>query len=572
MILGSNISADTQDERTEALTNLSAVFAILSMVSDAFCACDVDGHIFLANENLATLTGLSRNQLVGIDIRALLFSERGVPVSRQNWPFSLDGTEKRLLCRKPNNMGELMVRVKARQLGDTDIFMVVLRPESAEVLSEEVVEAAEKALSATTEELEALEQQSNALGTPFPRELETVAQNLYLRLHMNGTTPTLEDYRLAFGELAKAMDCVVWDVSLGQDPASSKVLLPSGKTINFPFVYKDFAGPDGGIGVHFSGHAVSKGLQSWLCQHLGHQEAFLVLLSPQNHEACDFMVVREAGEQNPLNYKEATLFKRFVEDAYRELRHANKIAQDSFIAATLQEGLGNKLQTIKGLSCEALYSSATERASVGGDFYTVMRLSEHSACIVLGDVTGHGVESASVSAAVRTALGAYAWEGLMPSYMVRSLNDFFMGFSRLETFATLFVGIFDTKTGNLTYCNAGHPPALILHKAQASIEKLSLQSGVVGAFHEMIYRDGTAHLDVGDTLLLYTDGVTETRKPDKTFFGEEGLEQAARDLMKLDVHEMPEVLLTKLYDFSDNRLEDDIALMAVRYDGLTHAD
>ena len=177
--------------------------------------------------------------------------------------------------------------------------------------------------------------------------------------------------------------------------------------------------------------------------------------------------------------------------------------------------------------------------------------------------------TASVSAAVKTALGAYAWEGLAPARMVRSLNEFLLGFSRIETFATLFVGIVDLSAGTLRYCSAGHPPALLIHDGADEISILDVQSGVVGAFHDMTYVDGKVSLAPGDVLLLYTDGTTEARDPSGAFFGEEGL----RDMvMRESADGKPfegfvERLLATLDDFTGHDLEDDVAMVAVRFDG-----
>ena len=174
----------------------------------------------------------------------------------------------------------------------------------------------------------------------------------------------------------------------------------------------------------------------------------------------------------------------------------------------------SELQKVEGISAQGIYSSATEAAFVGGDFYDLIRLPDRRACVIMGDVSGKGVEAASVSAAVRTALGAYSWEGLAPARMVELLNDFLLGFARVETFATLFVGIVDLAAGELTYCSAGHPPAVILRAATGELMWLGVQSGVVGAFHDMRYRDGSVDLSAGDILLLYTDGTTEARARD----------------------------------------------------------
>ena len=203
---------------------------------------------------------------------------------------------------------------------------------------------------------------------------------------------------------------------------------------------------------------------------------------------------------------------------------------------------------------------------VGGDFYDLIRLPNRKACVILGDVSGKGVEAASVSAAVKTAIGAYAWEGLTPSRMVRLLNDFLLGFSRLETFATMFVGMVDLRRGTLAYCSAGHPPALLLRAGTNEMESLDEQSGVVGAFRGMPYHDGHVSVGEGDRLFLYTDGVTEARDPSGAFFGEQGLHDAVMEEATGDFDGLLDRVLSRLDAFTARHLDNDVAMVALRFD------
>ncbi len=240
--------------------------------------------------------------------------------------------------------------------------------------------------------------------------------------------------------------------------------------------------------------------------------------------------------------------------------------RDHRISQALQSGMRSQLQQVEGISSQGIYSSATESAFVGGDFYDLIRLPDRHACVIMGDVSGKGVEAASVSAAVRTALGAYSWEGLNPAHMVSLLNDFLLGFSRVETFATLFVGIIDLHAGQLTYCSAGHPPAILLRAANGELEWLEEQSGVVGAFPDMSYHDGFVSLATGDVLLLYTDGTTEARAEDGRFFGEDGLRDAVMREGALGFDGLLDRLLATVEAFTGNHMDDDVAMVALRFD------
>ena len=282
------------------------------------------------------------------------------------------------------------------------------------------------------------------------------------------------------------------------------------------------------------------------------------------------LLLRPDGAE-PLDDLETEFLFDLAADVRDIARGEEAREQDKRIAQALQMGMRNELQEVEGVTAEAVYSSATAAASVGGDFYDLIRLPGHRACVIMGDVSGKGVEAASVSAAVKTALGAYAWEGLGPARMVRALNEFLLGFSRLETFATLFVGILDMEEGTIRYCSAGHPPVIKVSANAEEITILDVQSGVVGAFHDIAYQDGVAHLSPGDVLLLYTDGTTEARSPSGSFFGEEGLREAVmrESEGEKSFEGFVERLLSALDDFTGHNLEDDVAMLALRFDGLS---
>ncbi|WP_051353822.1 GAF domain-containing SpoIIE family protein phosphatase [Atopobium fossor] len=272
-----------------------------------------------------------------------------------------------------------------------------------------------------------------------------------------------------------------------------------------------------------------------------------------------------SDEYEPLEDIEIAFLRNVSTTLKDGLASAKARTNDKRIAQALQLGMRNELQKVEGIFADGIYSSATADAFVGGDFYDLIRLPGHRACVILGDVSGHGVEAASVSAAVKTALGAYAWQGLNPARMVRTLNRFLLGFSRLETFATLFVGVIDLARGKLTYCSAGHPPALLVRTGTQTLDVLDVQSGVVGAFEEMSYRDGQVNIGQGDTLLLYTDGVTEARNPEGVFFGERNLQEATlREAMR-GSEGMLNRLLETLDRYTARRLEDDVAMVELTF-------
>lgn len=306
-------------------------------------------------------------------------------------------------------------------------------------------------------------------------------------------------------------------------------------------------------------------LAQWLAQHDASSNGVIFDLGAVLGVRRVALLLRPAN-QEPIDDAELDFLRRVAIDVNTVAQEREQRSKDTHISQALQSGMRNDLQQVDGITAKGLYSSATAAALVGGDFYDLIALPNRRACVILGDVSGKGVEAASVSAAVKTALGAYAWEGQTPARMVRLLNDFLLGFSRLETFATLFVGMIDLAHGTLTYCSAGHPPAIFLHSDTHEIQTLDEQSGVVGAFKGMTYHDGHVNIKTGDGLLLYTDGVTEARNPEGAFFGETGLQETVMAEGKHGVEELPARILGRLDEFTERSLEDDVAMVSLRFD------
>ena len=288
-------------------------------------------------------------------------------------------------------------------------------------------------------------------------------------------------------------------------------------------------------------------------------------------EQHTWLFLREENAE-PLSDIELDFLDRVMLLVHSLAVGAEESQQNKHISQALQSGMKNDLQKVEGISAEGIYSSATADAFVGGDFYSMIKLPGRRACIIMGDVSGKGIEAASISSAVKTALSAYAWEGRTPARMVATLNEFLLGFSRVETFATLFVGIVDLTTSSLTYCSAGHPPAILVSAQSGEAELLDVQSGVVGAFHDMEYKNGTIRLHESDILLLYTDGTTEARSPEGAFFGETGLRDMIMNEVPRGFDGLLNRFLSTLDRYTGRRLDDDVAMVALRFDELGGVD
>ena len=382
-----------------------------------------------------------------------------------------------------------------------------------------------------------------------------------------GDDDALDRQLSVFDSAARELDAVPVRVQVDERRRAVVADLPASGPTELPLDLDDLERGHVREGVAVVGLRSGSGLSSFL-RGLGEPCVGVLVDAGQigGVRRCGLALRPDGAE--PFDDLELDFLARLAEDVRTVAEGEERRAQDKHISQALQTGLRNELQHVDGITAEAVYSSATAAAFVGGDFYDLIRLPGRRACVIMGDVSGKGVEAASVSAAVKVALGAYAWEGLAPARMVRSLNDFLLGFSRLETFATVFVGIIDLSAGTITYCSAGHPPALLMGGDASEISILDVQSGVVGAFHDIAYTDGVAHVRAGDVLLLYTDGTTEARSPSGAFFGEAGL----RDMvMRESAGGKPFAgfvgrLLSTVESFTGRNLEDDVALVSLRFD------
>lgn len=402
------------------------------------------------------------------------------------------------------------------------------------------------------------------MRTEHVRWLETTENELREKLYATGE-PTDDDVKAFLSGVAAALRGLYAEVEVNEYGPTVIAHLPHMGMRAIPVNLEKIAQRHNNGEISVVAISYGSDLNQWLTDIGEFSLGVLADAGKISEKPMTFMILRPQDAE-PLDSDEIGFVHRCTEDLVEIMTGTAKRMQDKHISQALQLGMKNELQHVDGLSADGIYSSATKDAFVGGDFYDLIRLPDRKAAVIMGDVSGKGVEAASVSAAVKTALGAYAWEGLSPARMVRSLNDFLLGFSRIETFATLFIGLIDLDHAKLTYCSAGHPPAIFYRASTKELEMLNVQSGVVGAFEDMDYRNGHVHIGKDDFLLLYTDGTTEARDPQGNFFGEDGLRDAVMAQVPLGFDGILHRLLEGLDTFTDRNLDDDVAMVAVRFD------
>jgi sigma-B regulation protein RsbU (phosphoserine phosphatase) len=212
-----------------------------------------------------------------------------------------------------------------------------------------------------------------------------------------------------------------------------------------------------------------------------------------------------------------------------------KIEQEMVIAKQIQETiLPANINAIKGAEIGAIYFPAQD---VGGDFYDVIKIDESSFIVVMGDVSNKGVPAALIMSAAAAIIKStiIADPEISVSDLAEKTNNLLSTeiIKDREMFVTLFFCRFDTGSGKLSYCNAGHIPGMLWDSKEKRVVSLPEGGPIIGQFPGISYRQGERSVGGGDRLLLFTDGLTEAADKDDQLFGMERVENVFRDKIEL---------------------------------------
>jgi len=257
--------------------------------------------------------------------------------------------------------------------------------------------------------------------------------------------------------------------------------------------------------------------------------------------------------------KVAEAFAARLADA---MANAETSAREHTIAETLQRAIvPSTLPAVLGLDLAVSYLSASDGVHVGGDWYDVFPLGQHRVGLVIGDVAGHSITSASVMGQVRSVLRAYAIDHPHPSDVLRRTN---IALAALlpEAMASVVYAVLDLNTGDLTYANAGHPPPVIA-LGNGRAEYLDDAPGIMlGACDDISLPAGRRRLAPGAGVLFYTDGLIEDRRRDI----DEGLSALAVALRRCEARSADQIrAAAESVLHSEPSRADDVCLLAVRY-------
>lgn len=262
------------------------------------------------------------------------------------------------------------------------------------------------------------------------------------------------------------------------------------------------------------------------------------------------------------------------------LRELQAAVQTQAMLASLQQ----ELEIARQMQLSILPRSAPDRdeidiaatmipaKEVGGDFYDYFPIDDEHLAIVVADVSGKGVPAAFFMAISRTLLKSNALFLRLPGPTIEALNDQLCAENDQMMFVTVFYGVLHLRSGKLTYVNAGHNPPVRLLNGKACFFERG-RNMALAVMEEQTYTEGEVTLSPGETLLLYTDGVTEANNAEGVLFGDQALLDAMVEVGNDPVHKghaggVPQRVVQAVRTFEAGAAQaDDITVVAITYQG-----
>jgi sigma-B regulation protein RsbU (phosphoserine phosphatase) len=243
--------------------------------------------------------------------------------------------------------------------------------------------------------------------------------------------------------------------------------------------------------------------------------------------------------------------------------------RDLRIAREIQTGLlpANVPAQIEGtgLDVDAVLVAAQ---FVGGDLFEVLRLGPDRVLVAVGDVSGKGIPAALFMAVAMTLLRSLARQGYPPDVVLRRLNDELLEQNPRGMFVTLQCMVFDLARRTVTCASAGHHAAVRVVPGQAPVPVFTTSGRVLGLMPSEDITSETIELQEGETLVLYTDGVSEAFDTNQELFGEERLVTELQCATSRTARETTRGVLEAVRRYAEGaKQSDDITVLSVRYTG-----
>jgi PAS domain S-box-containing protein len=301
-----------------------------------------------------------------------------------------------------------------------------------------------------------------------------------------------------------------------------------------------------------------------LLAQLGFRSAMVVPLVARGTVLGALTLVHEADASRRHSCDDLALAEDLANRAGVALDNARLFQERATVANVLQQALlPPALPQVPGVDLAARHQPAAEMV-IGGDFYDVFENGDGTWTVLMGDVCGKDTTAATLTALARHSARAAAVRDADPRSVVGVMNHAFRHQSSVEQFCTAVCARLRVGEGgaSLDVAVAGHPSPLVL-RADGTVESLDVGGQLIGLFDQVSHEPHTLHLGPAETLLLYTDGVTEARRGDELFTTER-LTAAVMEHCELGPERVVDGVLKTVAAFDNGDRRDDVAMLAVR--------
>ncbi len=240
-----------------------------------------------------------------------------------------------------------------------------------------------------------------------------------------------------------------------------------------------------------------------------------------------------------------------------------RLEQELSVAHAIQTGfIPAGFEPLPGWDVAADWKAAQQ---VGGDFYDYFKLKDGRWGLVMADVTDKGIPAALFMAMCRSLIRAVAMNRTSARDTLERFNDLLLNDSRSDMFLTVFYAIWQPQTGQLHYSSAGHPPQFIYRAALGQIEELVCPGLATGIIHDITLTERKATLQPGDSLIMYTDGISEAMQRDHTEWGRSAFHRAVCRAPHNSAKSVLDYVLHQIEDFTQGAPQsDDMTLLVIQ--------
>src|SRR5215212_3818084 len=261
-----------------------------------------------------------------------------------------------------------------------------------------------------------------------------------------------------------------------------------------------------------------------------------------------------------MDYTAAVCLDHYSDEERRRLESELELSQ--IVQRAL---LPQRMPNIRGVELAA-FSRPSE--IIGGDYFDFFQFRDGTHGLVIADVSGHGVSAAMLMSSLQTAIRTMAPETDSPAEILERINRLYIHNIHFTTFVTVFLARFDPTTLTLTYVNAGHNPPAVRRNSDSMITWLRPTAPAIGLAEDFHARMETMSFEEGDSLLLYTDGVTEVLNISNEQFGQDRLAELVQQHADRPAPDLLQAVRQAISAFGGNMpLVDDVTMVALKISG-----